>query len=406
MTPATVILDNGAYNMKIGVASNDTLPRLVQNAIVRGKADKRQYIGDQLEECKDFSSLYYRLPFEKGLLVNWGIEKRIWDRAFTKVAQIEPKESRLIVTEPYFNLPAIQDSYDQVIFEEYEFGSCYRTIPAELCLFNELGSLFGDKIGSIPDCTLIVDSGYSFTHIIPFLNGKAVSKGIKRLNVGGKLLTNQLKEVVSFRSYDMMEETFIMNDVKEKCSFISKDVYQDLNICKKQPNCIIQEYVLPDYANNSTGHIRTTTASKDNNNNNNTEQILMMNNERFMIPEILMHPSDIGLNQAGIPEAITQSVNACDTLTHGLLYANIVLVGGNANIPGYQERIENELRKLVPSEFDIRVVTPIDPVTFAWEGGHRFVSLSSKSELQKTFVQRKEYLEYGSDICRRKFGTL
>lgn len=114
--------------------------------------------------------------------------------------------------------------------------------------------------------------------------------------------------------------------------------------------------MLPDYANNSTGHIRTTTASKDN--NNNTEQILMMNNERFMIPEILMHPSDIGLNQAGIPEAITQSVNACDTcknmnyllyyftyiysliiVTHGLLYANIVLVGGNANIPGYQERM-------------------------------------------------------------------
>lgn len=126
----------------------------------------------------------------------------------------------------------IQDSYDQVIFEEYEFASCYRTIPAELCLFNELGGLFGDKIGSIPDCTLIVDSGYSFTHIVPFMKGKAVSKGIRRLNVGGKLLTNQLKEIVSFRSYDMMEENYIINDVKEKCSFISQNVYQDLAICK------------------------------------------------------------------------------------------------------------------------------------------------------------------------------
>ncbi|GAA5812913.1 hypothetical protein MFLAVUS_006374 [Mucor flavus] len=387
----TVILDNGAYNMKIGVASDDSSPRLVQNAIVRGKADKRQYIGDQLNECTDFSSLYYRLPFEKGLLVNWGIERSIWDRAYKNVAQIEPKESRLLVTEPYFNLPMIQDSYDQVIFEEYEFASCYRTIPAELCLFNELGGLFGDKIGSIPDCTLIVDSGYSFTHIVPFMKGKAVSKGIRRLNVGGKLLTNQLKEIVSFRSYDMMEENYIINDVKEKCSFISQNVYQDLAICKKQPNSIVQEYVLPDFTNNSTGHIRAKTDSKD---NNNSDQILTMNNERFMIPEILMHPSDIGLDQAGIPEAITQSVLACDSLTHGLLYANIVLVGGNANIPGYQERIEHELRKLVPSEFDIRIVTPTDPVTFAWEGGHRFVSLSSKNELQKTFVQRKEYLEY------------
>jgi hypothetical protein len=37
----------------------------VPNAIVRGKADKRHYVGDQLENCTDFSSLYYRLAFEK-----------------------------------------------------------------------------------------------------------------------------------------------------------------------------------------------------------------------------------------------------------------------------------------------------------------------------------------------------
>jgi hypothetical protein len=29
------------------------------------------------------------------------------------------------------------------------------------------------------------------------------------------------------------------------------------------------------------------------------EQVLQLNNERFMVPEALFHPSDIGLNQAG-----------------------------------------------------------------------------------------------------------
>lgn len=165
-------------------------------------------------------------------MINWGIERSIWDRVYKSVAKIDPKQSRLLITEPCFNLPAIQDNYDQVIFEEYEFASCYRTIAPALCLYNELGGLFGDKIGSIPDCTLVVDSGYSFTHIVPFMKGKLVAKGIRRLNVGGKLLTNQLKEVVSFRSYDMMEETYIINDVKEKCCFVSQDVYKDLDICK------------------------------------------------------------------------------------------------------------------------------------------------------------------------------
>ena len=30
-----------------------------------------------------------------------------------------------------------------------------------------------------------------------------------------------------------------------------------------------------------------------------TEQVLTVNNERFMVPEALFHPSDIGMRQAG-----------------------------------------------------------------------------------------------------------
>ena len=30
-----------------------------------------------------------------------------------------------------------------------------------------------------------------------------------------------------------------------------------------------------------------------------SEQVLTVNNERFMVPEALFHPTDIGMNQAG-----------------------------------------------------------------------------------------------------------
>lgn len=39
----------------------------------------------------------------------------------------------------------------------------------------------------------------------------------------------------------------------------------------------------------------------------------------------------------------------------GMLYANIVLVGGNARLPGYKKRIAHDLRQLTPSEYEIRV---------------------------------------------------
>lgn len=53
----------------------------------------------------------------------------------------------------------------------------------------------------VPDslCCLVVDSGYSFTHIAPYIKGKKVKRGVRRIDVGGKLLTNHLKDIISYR---------------------------------------------------------------------------------------------------------------------------------------------------------------------------------------------------------------
>jgi hypothetical protein len=48
-------------------------------------------------------------------------------------------------------------------------------------------------------CCLLVDSGYSFTHIVPYIKGKKLKQGIRRIDVGGKMLTNHLKEIISYR---------------------------------------------------------------------------------------------------------------------------------------------------------------------------------------------------------------
>lgn len=42
-------------------------------------------------------------------------------------------------------------------------------------------------------------------------------------------------------------------------------------------------------------------------------QIIRMNNERFAIPEILFHPSDVGIHEMGIAEAIIHSINGTPT---------------------------------------------------------------------------------------------
>jgi len=111
------------------------------------------------------------------------------------------------------------------------------------------GNLFAEPGLPTAECIIVIDSGFSFTHVVPLLSGRIVWNAVKRraisshrqgcslqlhkrLDVGGKLLTNQLKEVVSFRQWNMMDETYIMNDVKESCCYVSQNFKDDLEKCR------------------------------------------------------------------------------------------------------------------------------------------------------------------------------
>ena len=86
MVVPIIVLDNGASAVKAGIAGatdgalrlcSSPLPvssvfvhalaRTVPNAVIRSKGDKTTYCGHEFDRCKDYSSLHYRLPFEKVL---------------------------------------------------------------------------------------------------------------------------------------------------------------------------------------------------------------------------------------------------------------------------------------------------------------------------------------------------
>jgi len=245
---------------------------------------------------------------------------------------------------------------------------------------------------------IIVDSGYSFTYVVPIWDSQKVNRGIKRINVGGKLLTNVLKETVTFRTWVMTDEILLMNHIKEQLCFVSQDFLSDLKICKAKDstNTIKRNFVLPDGVNSIKGYIK-----KDGEEKKPEEQVLVMNNERIAIPEILFNPSDISINQAGIPETIVQAVNSTELELQGLLYSNIILTGGNVLYPGFKERLYKELRAITPSTYPINISIPDDPISTAWFGGTVCASLPN---LTKISVTKAEYNENGPIICHKKFS--
>jgi actin-related protein 6 len=98
----------------------------------------------------------------------------------------------LMFTHTPFSPDKVIETYLEVIFEYFSFDACIKSIPH---LFT---SIYGQKV--FPDISqklqLVIDSGFSSTTIVPILNSRPIYNGIKRVDIGGKLLTNFLKESV------------------------------------------------------------------------------------------------------------------------------------------------------------------------------------------------------------------
>jgi len=144
-----------------------------------------------------------------------------------------------------------------------------------------------------------VDAGFSFTHIIPYINGRQLKEAVVRIDVGGKLLTNHLKEIISYRQLHVLDETHVMNACKEDCCYVSMDFEKDMataSLRNQVGNTVAVDYVLPDFTSLRRGYARSN-AESSGRPQADGEQIVRMNNERFAVPELLFHPSDIGIHQ-------------------------------------------------------------------------------------------------------------
>lgn len=131
----------------------------------------------------------------------------------------------------------------------YDFIFCgnysYSSLAASLAPY---GSIFPGQ--PFPECSLIVDSGFSFAHVIPVTKGSILWDGVRRysllisyhkhprptcwyrIDVGGKLLTNQLASIISFNHYHVLDQTYMVNDIKEKCCRVSSSFADDLERCR------------------------------------------------------------------------------------------------------------------------------------------------------------------------------
>lgn len=337
-----------------------------------------------------------------------------------RARDMERASSTLVFTEAPLSIPTLSDVAHEVAFEEFSFGSVYRCSPSSLALYEHQRNHLSDSGGmttnvtanvttnvtgkqrpqrsELPPCALVVDSGHSSTHLSPFFDGTLLNYAVRRINVGGKLLTNYLKEAVSYRQWNMMDQTHLMNHIKERLCFVSLNFLSDMEKAKRT-STLRRRYVLPDFVHSNTGYLES---ERPDGVVVDEEQILTMNNETIAVPELLFQPSAVGLPQAGVAEAIVQAVELTPVEMHECLYGNILLVGGNTLFPNFQERLHKDLRSLMPTQYSLNITRATDPILAAWSGGAALARHEPEA-LAQMAVTQAEYQEHGHRICHLKF---
>lgn len=433
----TLIIDPGAYTIKAGFASKSPNVQqdchVIPNCLAKSSREDKTYVGSQLASCTDFGEMQFKRPVQKGYIVNWPTEAAIWENEFLDPKAplpCDPRDTNLIITEAPNAPNALQTNIDQIVFEEFEFASAYRTIAPELNAYTDTRNLFGDppmqQNASISpaECLLLIDSGHSHTTITPILHGRPINSASKRITIGGKHMSNYLAELISLRHFSLIDEPYIVDQIKEDCCFVSQDFSTDLGNTWKggigdegrnhiDPTIVV-DYVLPDYERYHRGFMRPHDDSQaaklerlgirpQTDPTTVKEEVFPLGNERFVVPELLFNPNDIGMRESGIPGTIMQCLEIIPKPLWQPLLANVMVVGGNTLIKGFVERLEAALRMLVPADIVVRVKRAEDPIKSTWLGGARLAS--EKDLVKQVLVTKHDYHEYGAAWVARQFAT-
>ena len=292
--------------------------------------------------------------------------------------RIDPAEHPVLMTEVPMNPKSNREKMAQIMFETFNIPSFYVDIPASLSLFSS-----GRTTGIVLDC------GDDVTYVVPIYEGATLADGIKRMNFGGRDLTQWMRKLLLGAGYiftTSAEIETIVRDIKEKKSYVALDFEEEIHYSRISEEPFMTQY--EDFGG----------------------QILKFGEERFMCPELLFKPfltSTVQTiqykvdcpNVCGVHELFYDSIMTFDFDVRWKLYSNVFLSGGSTMFQGFKERFEKEIKAFVSDNWNVRVHSLPNPQYEAWIGG---AYLSSLCTFPQMVITHEEYNESGPSIANRK----
>lgn len=350
--------------------------RCLTNGVAKVPSAPTPLLADAVDAHADVAGVTVRRPADRGCVVDWTLQRAVWGRAFKLVGA--PKAAGVVVTSPPLAPPSVVRATYEALFTSAGASAVLLASAAELAVrawVIEEGDA-AHPSAAAAGAAVVVDVGFSATTAAAVFDFELLPSTVSRVDLGGKALTNALKDAVSLRSVDVRGEAAAVTIMKDATSFVSLDLAADIAAAKRGKHTV--RWVLPDGVSNLRGCLESELPDSGGSGaagqRTRSAAIVPLSLERFLIPEAWFHPSDLGLNQAGVAAAVAVAVSGAHPRIAPLLASNILLVGAAASCPGLAPRLAAEVRPLLPAHYEVGVTVVSDPATAAWRGGRALAS--------------------------------
>nr|CAH7731524.1 unnamed protein product [Callosobruchus chinensis] len=380
-----IVCDNGTGFVKCGYAGSNfpahIFPSMVGRPIIRavnkiGDIEiKDLMVGDEVSALRSLLEVSY--PMENGVVRNWDDMCHVWDYTFgPKKMNLDPKETKILLTEPPMNPLKNKEKMIEVVFEKYGFAGAYVAIQAVLTLYAQ-GLITG----------VVVDSGDGVTHICPVFEQYTLPHLTRRLDIAGRDITRYLIKLLLLRGYAFNHSADFetVRKMKEKLCYIGYDIETEQRLAL-ETTVLVEPYTLPD------------------------GRVIKVGGERFEAPEALFQPHLINVEGPGIAELVFNTIQAADIDMRSELYKHIVLSGGSTMYPGLPSRLEREIKQLyieqvlkndvkTLNKFKIRIEDPPSRKNMVFIGGA--VLAEVMKDRDEFWLSKQEYQEQGLKVLKK-----
>jgi len=381
-----IVCDNGTGFVKVGFAGSNfphsIFPAMVGRPILRMEEKfenieiKDVMVGDEAQKVRQMLDIKY--PLDNGMVRSWEDMEHLWNYTFYEKLKINPKECKIMLTEPPMNPKKNREQMVQFMFEKYGFQGVYIAVQAVLVLYAQ-GLLTG----------VVVDSGDGVTHVVPVYEGFSLPHLTKRLDVAGRDVTKYLIKLLQLRGYyfNRTADFETVRQIKEKLCYVGYDLELEKKLAL-ETTVLIEPYTLPD------------------------GRVIKVGPERFEAPEALFQPNRVDIEAPGMAEQVFNCIQAADIDTRAEFYKHIVLSGGSSMYPGLPSRLEKEIREFYLErvlkgdvskleKFQCHIEDPPRRKHMVFQGGAVLAEIMKDKDA--FWMNKSEYDEQGINILRKCF---